>query len=154
MVVHKFSHAKKLLLIVVLTFTSSTAISSEIKTLEDLDLLQSQTTYFKALAAKNKAEKESGGGDVLSYQSSPTQSVGEGGIAANQPINSLPVVAGVMGNSKGLIARLQYRDGSVSTNKVGDIISGNLKVTKITVNQVEVQSISGGGRMILKEGAN
>lgn len=153
MVVPKFSHAKKILLMVSLTFISSTAISSEIKTFADLDLLQSQTTYFKALAAKNKAERESGGGDVLSYSSAPTQSAGDGGVA-NPSVASLPVVAGVMGNSKGLIARLQYRDGSISTNKTGDIISGNLKITKITVNQVEVQSVSGGGRMILKEAAN
>ncbi|WP_313397393.1 type IV pilus biogenesis protein PilP [Acinetobacter variabilis] len=149
MVSRNFSHAKKIIFISSVLFVNY--VSAETRTMADLDQLQQDTMYYRALTLKNKAMQESGVGGGNS-QSSTSVSTGSGG--AVKTVVSLPTVESIMGNNKGMMVRLSYADGTTSSNKVGDVIDGNLKIWRISLNGVQVKNLSNGSIFELKEGGN
>ena len=144
----KFSHAKKT--IFVLTLLSFNAFSADVKTLEDIDILQGETIYYRALATRNDAKLKAGADGNYSSSSAPLSNNQE----QRNPSAMLPVVDSIMGNDKGLIARIRYADGQTTMNRVGDIINGNLRITKINLQGVTVVSTQNGQAYSLKEGGN
>lgn len=147
MVKINFSHAKNFAYIVFLLSVNVNA--AEVKTLADLDVLQGETMYYRALATRNEA-KSKAGNDVQQQ----INTVGQTSQSAKTPSPVLPNVLSIMGNQKGLVARLGYSDGQVSTNKVGDIVNGTLKITKVGINGVQVLSLSENKIYDLKEAQN
>lgn len=147
MVKINFSHAKKLAFITMLLSVNINA--AEVKTLADLDVLQGETMYYRALATRNEA-KSKAGNDIQQQ----TNTVGQANQSSKTASSVLPSVLSIMGNQKGLLARLGYSDGQVSTNKVGDIINGTLKITKIGINGVQVLSLQENKIYDLKEAQN
>ncbi|HHQ5987665.1 TPA: type IV pilus biogenesis protein PilP [Enterobacter asburiae] len=147
MVKNNFSHAKNLACIAFLLSVSANA--AEVKTLADLDVLQGETMYYRALATRNEA-KSKAGNDVQQQ----TNTVGQTSQTSKIVSPMLPSVLSIMGNQKGLLARLGYSDGQISTNKVGDIINGTLKITKIGINGVQVLSLQENKFYDLKEAQN
>lgn len=149
MVSLKFSHAKKLILVSLVVF--SNFVCADTKTMADLDQLQQETMYYRALTLKNKAMQESGLGGVLTQ---PSTTVSAGTTSTVKTTVSLPTVESIMGNNKGMIAKLSYSDGTTTNNKVGDVIDGNLKVWRVSLNGVQVKNLSNGSLFDLKEGGN
>ncbi|WP_127881804.1 type IV pilus biogenesis protein PilP [Enterobacter asburiae] len=147
MVKINFSHAKNFAYIVFLLSVNVNA--AEVKTLADLDVLQGETMYYRALATRNEA-KSKAGNDVQQQ----INTVGQTSQSAKTPSPVLPNVLSIMGNQKGLVARLGYSDGQVSTNKVGDIVNGTLKITKVGINGVQVLSLPENKFYDLKEAQN
>lgn len=145
----KFSHAKKLILVSLVVF--SNFVCADIRTMADLDQLQQDTMYYRALTLKNKAMQESGVGGVLTQ---PSTTVSAGTTSTVKTTVSLPTVESIMGNNKGMIAKLSYSDGTTTNNKVGDVIDGNLKVWRVSLNGVQVKNLSNGSVFDLKEGGN
>lgn len=149
MVKINFSHAKNFAYIVFLLSVNVNVNAAEVKTLADLDVLQGETMYYRALATRNEA-KSKAGNDVQQQ----INTVGQTSQSAKTPSPVLPNVLSIMGNQKGLVARLGYSDGQVSTNKVGDIVNGTLKITKVGINGVQVLSLSENKIYDLKEAQN
>ncbi|NPE55922.1 type IV pilus biogenesis protein PilP [Dickeya dadantii] len=134
-----FSHAKIFMILVGLL---SLPVSAE-RTVDDLDNIQQETSYYKALAARNKAKNEAS--SDLSGGVSQTQNTQPQPGFMQQPVPSqritVPIVSGVMSTATGMVADIQYPDGTVSTSRVGDTLSGNLKITRISSRGVEVVSL-------------
>ncbi|TCD12253.1 type IV pilus biogenesis protein PilP [Lelliottia amnigena] len=147
MVKINFSHAKNNAFIAILLSVNVNA--AEVKTLADLDLLQGETMYYRALATRNEAKSKAG--DDIQQQ---TNTVGQPNQTSKVFTPVLPSVLSIMGNQKGLLARLGYSDGQVSTNKVGDIVNGTLKITKIGITGVQVLSLQENKFYDLKEAQN
>ncbi|WP_407200904.1 type IV pilus biogenesis protein PilP [Enterobacter cloacae] len=118
------------------------------KTLADLDVLQGETMYYRSCYC-NEAKESKAGNDVQQQ----TNTVGQTSQTSKIVSPMLPSVLSIMGN-QGLLARLGYSDGQISTNKVGDIINGTLKITKIGINGVQVLSLQENKFYDLKEAQN
>ena len=146
MEIRKFSHAKKITFLISAFFINSTF--ADVKTMADLDQIQADTMYYRALAQKNKAVQESGEGNVVAQSTTLATS----GASVNQA-NKLPVVESIMGNSRGLLARLRNPDNTLSSVKVGDVIYGGLKISKISISSVQAISLANGSVVELREGA-
>ncbi|HAT2303988.1 type IV pilus biogenesis protein PilP [Citrobacter freundii] len=143
----KFSHAKNFAYIAILL--SVNVHATQTKTLADLDELQGETMYYRALATRNEA-KSKAGSDIQQQ----TSTIVQGNQNTRNSMQVLPSVLSIMGNQKGLLARLGYSDGQESTNRVGDIINGTLKITKIGLNGVQVLSLQENKIYDLKEAQN
>lgn len=141
-----FSHAKKIMFVV--SFLLSNSVFAEVRTMSDLDVLQQETMYYRALTLKNKAMQDAG----VNVQSSVTVTKTADGSVKGLP--SLPTVESIMGNSKGMLAKIRYPDNTISNNRVGDVINGNLKITRISLNGVQVKNITSGELFDLKEVMN
>lgn len=153
MVVTKFSHAKKLITILLFLIVNSAVAADDTKTIYDLDALQEQTVFYKALAVRNKAREESGDTHSFSTGINTPVTTPDQKVSAKNSI-PLPSIVSVMGNAKGLIVKLEYSDGSTTSNKIGDVINGNFKLSKVNINEVEVISLTDGTKYMLKEGGN
>ncbi|KAB1469227.1 type IV pilus biogenesis protein PilP [Cronobacter sakazakii] len=145
----KFSHAKKLVLIVLLS--SFNAWPADIKTVADLDVLQGEAIYYRALATRNEAKNKAGaeGGNPESTVSVNSVSAGN-----KTSTSAMPTVDSIMGNASGLIVRLRYMDGQTTTNRAGDVINGNYKISQISLRGVQVISLQDGTKVTLKDGSN
>lgn len=109
-------------------------MSNEIRSVGDLDELQSQTTYYKALNARNKAKDEAGveiKTNANNISTSGTQNT------------SLPQITKILGNGGALSVRLVFSDGTESTKRKGDLIPGGYKLNKVSLDEVSVTNPSG-----------
>lgn len=134
-----------LLLSIIISFSVSANERGEVKSVWDLDVLQSQTTYLKALAAFQEAKDKSGGAMPIVGSVAP-------GVNSAQKI-LLPQVIKIVGNGSSLSVRLVLSNGTEMTKKKGDSIPGGYKLTKVTLDEVSI-SDSSGASFILSEVGN
>ncbi|HDL7537453.1 TPA: type IV pilus biogenesis protein PilP [Yersinia enterocolitica] len=134
-----------LLLSIIISCSVSANEISEVKSVWDLDVLQSQTTYLKALAAFQEAKDKSGGTMPIVGSVAP-------GVNSAQKI-LLPQVIKIVGNGSGLSVRLVLSNGTEMTKKKGDSIPGGYKLTKVTLDEVSI-SDAAGTSFILSEVGN
>lgn len=118
--------------------------NSEIKTVGELDTLQSQTTWYKALAARNKAKDEVG-------LITPSQT----GALTETHSNSrhrdqLPQISKIIGNGKTIYVRLRFPDGTEMTRKKGDAIPGGFTLHHVSLDDVTLINAAG-NKTILTE---
>ena len=115
----------------------SIAMTNEIKSVGDLDELQSQTTYYKALNARNKAKDEVG---LINQNSSNAISNNTTTGAQNMP---LPKITKILGSGSILFVRLIFPDGTESTKRKGDLIPGGYRLNKVSLDEVSVSNSTG-----------
>ncbi len=97
-------------------------------TVGDLSKIQSETLIIKAKASRAAAQAE--------MNAKNRESSGIAGGIANSGEGNVPVVKTVIGQT----ATLLYADGSTRDAKVGDSLPGGFKVTKVTIDKVEIAS--------------
>lgn len=116
----------------------------EIKTVGELDALQSQTTYYKALAARNKAKEEVG--LITPHQT--------GGLIETpsrvRHRDQLPYISKIIGNGKTIDVRLRFADGSEMTRKKGDLIPGGFTLSQVSLEEVIITNAAG-NKILLSE---
>ncbi|TNV16096.1 type IV pilus biogenesis protein PilP [Buttiauxella sp. B2] len=136
----------------------SNVLADELKTVYDLDVLQSQTTYYKAVAARDKALEEvknpTSSSDSQTHAQTPPQAFQQGGNTASTPSQgvSLPVVSKIIGGGNKIAATLSFSDGSMSIKRSGEMLPGGYQITGISINGVTVKNISTGKTQVLSEG--
>lgn len=95
-------------------------------TVGDLSKIQGETLIIKAKANREAAQAD------LDARARVT-----GGYAMSDEVN-VPVVKSVYGVRDTLVATFIYSNGTTMEAKVGDTLNGGFKVTKITVDRVEL----------------
>ncbi|BGI52311.1 MAG: hypothetical protein HamCj_06640 [Candidatus Hamiltonella defensa (Ceratovacuna japonica)] len=129
----------KVFLFLLTLFPSLLSATSDINTVGELDALQSQITWYKALAARNKAKDEVG--LTGSLDRSPTMSI--------KP-DPIPRITKMIGHGKSLYVRLRFPDGTEMTRKKGDAIPGGFTLTQVSLDEVTITHFSG-NKMMLTE---
>lgn len=122
-----------------LLLTCGFAHAEDIKTVGDLDHLQSGRVYYDAQAAFNKSKLAAGQADTVIVPSTPTVStpMGPGTAPATQPAptSTLPVLEKVAG----AVATLDFADGSSAMARVGDSIQGGFTVKSVSMRGVVIR---------------
>lgn len=110
--------------------------ATEIKTVGDIDRLQSGRVLYEAQAAFNKAKNEAGQGDALSLPVGPAQGVtaAQPGMSAATAANTMPSLEKVVGQE----ATLRLADGSMTSVRAGDSLGG-LTVVSVSLRGVVVR---------------
>lgn len=134
-----------LLLSIIIPCSVSAHGVDDVKTVGDLDVLQSQTSYFKALAAFQEAKDKSGGNIPVVGSIAP-------GVNSAQKI-LLPQVIKIVGNGSSLSVRLVLSNGTEMTKKKGDAIPGGYKLTKVTLDEVSVSDAAGASFLLSEVGS-
>ncbi|MEN3262719.1 type IV pilus biogenesis protein PilP [Sodalis endosymbiont of Spalangia cameroni] len=127
----------------IILFASMSAMAAgEVKTVGDLDVLQSERVYYELLAAANRAKAEA---------SQPLMAgrVYGGSDGAGAPRATLPDVVKIFGNGKTMKVTLRDAGGRETVNQAGDVIAGTLKIARITLNGVETVHIETGKTVML-----
>ena len=122
----------KVFLFLLLLFPSLLSATSDINTVGELDALQSQITWYKALSARNKAKDEVG--LTGSLDRSPTISI--------KP-DPIPRITKMIGHGKSLYVRLRFPDGTEMTRKKGDAIPGGFTLTQVSLDEVVITDSEG-----------
>ncbi|ECO4313206.1 type IV pilus biogenesis protein PilP [Salmonella enterica] len=148
--------ACKKLLVVVLSFVVlAPCFAQEVKNLGDLDVINAETTLYKAIAARKKAQQEADNPDLQLSQVSQPQSMNMPGYPqqpqiATKKIESLPTVLRIMNN----LVQLKYSDGSTDWKRSGEMIPGGYQLASVSVTGVWVRSVSDNKKQLLKDEAN
>lgn len=110
--------------------------ATEIKTVGDIDRLQSGRVLYEAQAAFNKAKNEAGQGEALSLPVGPAQGVtaAQPGMPAATAANTMPSLEKVVGQE----ATLRLADGSMTSVRAGDSLGG-LTVVSVSLRGVVVR---------------
>lgn len=109
---------------------------NDVKTVGDLDRLQSGRVYYDAQAAFNKAKMAAGQADTVAVQAAPVPS---SGVPVTGPVpvtaeSSLPVLEKVVGT----VATLSI-NGSSTQVRPGDSVSGGYKVVSVSMRGVVIK---------------
>lgn len=126
----------KYTLLFLLVFGGVAHAAEEVKTVGDIDRLQSGRVLYEAQAAYNKAKNEAGMGDSLSQPVTPVQGGTQTtpGGAAVAPVNPMPSLEKIVGQE----ATLRLADGSMATVRAGDSLNG-LTVVSVSVRGIVVR---------------
>lgn len=122
----------KVFLFLLTLFPSLLSATSDINTVGELDALQSQITWYKALAERNKAKDEVG--LTGSLDRSPTMSI--------KP-DPIPRITKIIGHGKSLYVRLRFPDGTEMTRKKGDALPGGFTLTQVSLDEVVITDSEG-----------
>lgn len=110
---------------------------ADVKTVGDLDRLQSGRVFYDAQAAYNKAKLAAGQGDTIALPATPAE--GPGGPAGTQAapatVSTLPVLEKVAGT----VATLIFKDGSSTQVRPGDSVSGGYTVVSVSMRGVVIK---------------
>lgn len=120
---------------VVISFSLRADDSVDIKTIGQLDVLQSQTTYLKAIAARNKAREEAG-------VSAPFPASVTSGVNTSKK-TGLPQIVKIVGHGRALSVTLMLADGTEITRKKGDALPGGYKLTNVSLDEVNIADAAG-----------
>lgn len=115
---------------------------ADVKTVGDLDRLQSGRVFYDAQAAYNKAKMAAGQADTVSAPVAiPAVPGGPPGTAATvAQASTLPVLEKVAGT----IATLSFTDGSSTQVRPGDSVSGGYTVVSVSMRGVVIKRAQDG----------
>lgn len=110
---------------------------ADVKTVGDLDRLQSGRVFYDAQAAYNKAKMAAGQADTVAVPVAPPAVPGgpSGTPAAVAPASTLPVLEKVAGT----VATLSFTDGSSTQVRPGDSVSGGYTVVSVSMRGVVIK---------------
>lgn len=110
---------------------------TEVKTVGDLDRLQSGRVFYDAQAAYNKAKMAAGQADTVAVSVSPPLVPGgpSGTQTETAPVSSLLVLEKVAGT----VATLSFTDGSSTQVRPGDSVSGGYTVVSVSMRGVVIK---------------
>lgn len=110
---------------------------TEVKTVGDLDRLQSGRVFYDAQAAYNKAKMAAGQADTVAVPVPTTLVPGgpSGTLAETAPVSTLPVLEKVAGT----VATLSFTDGSSTQVRPGDSVSGGYTVVSVSMRGVVIK---------------
>jgi len=111
-------------------------LMSEAATVGELSKIQSETLIIKAKASREAAQAD--------MNSKRRDSSGLPGGPAGSGEGNIPVVKNVIGQ----VASLLYSDNSTRDARLGDALPGGFKVTKVTIDKVEITS----GKQVIQLG--
>ncbi|MCX8963100.1 type IV pilus biogenesis protein PilP [Erwinia psidii] len=119
---------------VLLLFCGLAHAETEVKTLGDLDRLQSGRVFYDAQAAYNKAKLAANQSDTVSAPAIAMAQPGSPGNsgAPTAQISTLPSLDKVVGS----VATLNLADGSSSQVRAGDSVQGNFTVVSVSMRGV------------------
>jgi type IV pilus biogenesis protein PilP len=103
----------------------------------------SQAATYAAQGAMNKARSEANvqsEGNVISSK----QDTAKNQSAQDISSTPLPSISKIVGGSGGMKVKLIFSNGDETLNKVGDVVSGNLKITSISLNGVKALQLETG----------
>ncbi|WP_367144421.1 type IV pilus biogenesis protein PilP [Pantoea stewartii] len=126
----------KYTLLFLLVFGGVAHAAEDVKTVGDIDRLQSGRVLYEAQAAYNKAKNEAGAGDSLPQPVTPVQGGAQTtpGGSAVAPVNTMPSLEKIVGQE----ATLRLADGSMVTVRAGDSLNG-LTVVSVSVRGIVVR---------------
>lgn len=110
---------------------------ADVRTVGDLDRLQSGRVFYDAQAAYNKAKMAAGQADTASVQATPAPVPGSSssGPAAAGPVSTLPTLEKVAGT----VATLSFSDGSSTQVRPGDSVNGGYTVVSVSMRGVTIK---------------
>lgn len=110
---------------------------ADVKTVGDLDRLQSGRVFYEAQAAYNKAQRAAGQADAVATPGAAAVTPGgapDGPVPA-APVSTLPVLEKVAGT----VATLSFADGSSTQVRPGDSVSGGYTVVSVSMRGVVIK---------------
>lgn len=131
------------------------SFAQDVKTLGDLDVINAETTIYKAIAARKKAQLEADNPEMQASQVSQSPSMGMPGYS-QPPVttvvksDSLPTVLRIMNK----LVQLKYSDGSTDWKRSGEMLPGGYQLSTVSVTGVWVISIKDNKKSLLKDEAN
>ncbi|ELK3355964.1 type IV pilus biogenesis protein PilP [Salmonella enterica] len=146
---------KKVFGLVLPFLISIPAFAQDVKTLGDLDVINAETTIYKAIAARKKAQLEADNPEIQTSQVSQSPSMGMPGYS-QQPAatvvrtDSLPTVLRIMNK----LVQLKYPDGTTDWKRAGEMLPGGYQLSTVSVTGVWVNSIKDNKKSLLKDEAN
>lgn len=110
---------------------------TDVKTVGDLDRLQSGRVFYDAQAAYNKAKMAAGQADTVAVPVATTSVPGgpSGTVTEAAPASMLPVLEKVAGT----VATLSFTDGSSTQVRPGDSVSGGYTVVSVSMRGVVIK---------------
>ncbi|AVF38199.1 type IV pilus biogenesis protein PilP [Rahnella sikkimica] len=121
----------------------------DVKTVGDLDHLQSGRVFYDAQTAFNRSKMAAGQADTVQVPSAPVTSVtttpGSPAVTPPVPVNTLPVLEKVAG----AVATLNFADGSSAMARVGDSIQGGFTVKSVSMRGVVIRRSADGHEFTL-----
>ncbi|WP_210446523.1 type IV pilus biogenesis protein PilP [Pantoea ananatis] len=126
----------KYTLLLLLVFGGISHAANEVKTVGDIDRLQSGRVLYEAQAAFNKAknEAEQGGAFTSPVGSAQGATAAQPGMPASTAANTMPSLEKVVGQE----ATLRLADGSMTSVRAGDTLGG-LTVVSVSLRGVVVR---------------
>lgn len=125
-----------------LLFCGFAHAESDVKTVGDLDRLQSGRVFYDAQAAFNKAKMAAGQADTVTVQAAPAaaSTLPASGPVPAAPVSTLPQLEKVAGT----VATLSFSDGSSTQVRPGDSVSGGYKVVSVSMRGVVIKRLPDG----------
>lgn len=115
-----------------------------VRTVGDLDRLQSGRVFYDAQAAFNKSKMAAGQSDLITQPEAPSAAAGDA-MPAAKAVSSLPVLEKVAG----AVATLQLSDGSTTQVRPGDSVSGGFVVVSVSMRGVVMKRTQDGRQFTL-----
>lgn len=115
-----------------------------VRTVGDLDRLQSGRVFYDAQAAFNKSKMAAGQSDTITQSAAPSAAAGDAMPAASAA-SSLPALEKVAGT----MATLELPDGSTTQVKPGDSVSGGFVVVSVSMRGVVMKRTQDGRQFTL-----
>ncbi|MBD8165374.1 type IV pilus biogenesis protein PilP [Erwinia persicina] len=116
----------------------------DVKTLGDLDRLQSGRVFYDAQAAFNKARLAAGQADTAAVPASPVIIPVPGTPSSTTVAPAAGTVLPVLEKVAGQVATLSFPDGSSTMVRTGDSVQGGYKVVSVTLRGVVVRRVQDG----------
>ncbi len=108
----------------------------DVRTLGDLDRLQSGRVYYDAQAAFNKAKMAAGLADTAMTPVVSPSPAGQGGAFVTAPsVSALPALAKITG----AVATLDLADGTSAQVRAGDSMAGGYSVVSVSLRGVVIR---------------
>lgn len=110
---------------------------ADVKTVGDIDRLQSGRVFYDAQAAYNKAKIAAGEADTVAAPVAlgATPNGVQGSPVPPAPVSTLPALDKVAG----MVATLSFTDGSSTQVRPGDSISGGYTVVSVSMRGVVIK---------------
>lgn len=115
---------------------------ADVRTVGDIDRLQSGRVFYDAQAAYNKAKMAAGQSDTVAAPAVAAVAPGTGpdNPVTAMPVSTLPALEKVAGS----VATLSFADGTSTQVRPGDSVSGGYKVVSISMRGVVIKRQSDG----------
>lgn len=115
---------------------------TDVRTVGDIDRLQSGRVFYDAQAAYNKAKMAAGQADTVAVQAAPISVPGSlaGAPPPAAPVSALPALEKVAG----AVATLSFPDGSSTQVRPGDSVNGGYTVVSVSMSGVVIKRVLDG----------
>ncbi|SFF37760.1 type IV pilus biogenesis protein PilP [Kosakonia radicincitans] len=115
---------------------------ADVRTVGDLDRLQSGRVFYDAQAAYNKAKMAAGQADAAAAPVTTTAGPGgsSGSLVTATPVSNLPTLEKVAGS----VATLSFTDGSSTQVRQGDSVNGGYTVVSVSMRGVVIKRVLDG----------